>query len=296
MNIHHLELFYYVARHRGVLAACRHIPYGIQQPAVSLQVIALEKDLGTTLFQRRPFELTSAGQVLFDAIAPFFSRLPEMRSLVTGQISRHLRLAGATEFLRDHLPSMLREMGEGFHFQLCEASQSQAQDLIEKRMADLALTVIESSLPPGFHTHEIARLPLIIWLPTSSPIRTLTQLRKAASRGLPLIGFPAQERIMHLFREGWEAEAPAWQPSIETTSLDLIAHYVREGLGAGVAVAVPRARPIAGVRALTLRAFPPLPVGVFWKGTLQESASLFLQKLEKRTHTLPVKPSTTCTH
>ena len=62
MNIHHLELFYYVARHGGITEAVRNIPYGIQQPAVSGQVAQLEEYLGVTLFQRRPFELTPAGK------------------------------------------------------------------------------------------------------------------------------------------------------------------------------------------------------------------------------------------
>ena len=37
MNIHHLELFYYVARHGGISEAVRNMPYGIQQPAISGQ-------------------------------------------------------------------------------------------------------------------------------------------------------------------------------------------------------------------------------------------------------------------
>jgi DNA-binding transcriptional LysR family regulator len=57
MNIHHLELFYYVARHGGIMPAVRNIPYGIQQPAVSGQVAQLEEDLDVTLFHRRPFSL-----------------------------------------------------------------------------------------------------------------------------------------------------------------------------------------------------------------------------------------------
>ena len=65
MNVHHLELFYYVARHKGITEAVRNIPYGIQQPAVSGQIIALENFLGAKLFQRRPFSLTPTGQELF---------------------------------------------------------------------------------------------------------------------------------------------------------------------------------------------------------------------------------------
>src|SRR5262245_39094542 len=46
MNLHHVELFYYVAKHGGISRALRHIPYGIQQPAVSAQILRLEQDLG----------------------------------------------------------------------------------------------------------------------------------------------------------------------------------------------------------------------------------------------------------
>ncbi len=43
MNIHHLELFYYVARHRGISRAVRHMPYGI------LQYVANGYGLGVTV-------------------------------------------------------------------------------------------------------------------------------------------------------------------------------------------------------------------------------------------------------
>ena len=39
MNVHHLELFYHVAKYGGVSAAARHMPYGIQQPAISALAI-----------------------------------------------------------------------------------------------------------------------------------------------------------------------------------------------------------------------------------------------------------------
>jgi DNA-binding transcriptional LysR family regulator len=61
MNTHHLELFYFVAKHGGIAGAVRNIPYGIQQPAVSGQIAKLEESLGTKLFQRRPFALSPAG-------------------------------------------------------------------------------------------------------------------------------------------------------------------------------------------------------------------------------------------
>ena len=68
MNIHHLELFHYVAKHGGIAAAVRRMPYGIQQPAVSGQIARLEEALGAKLFNRRPFSLLPAGAELFEFI------------------------------------------------------------------------------------------------------------------------------------------------------------------------------------------------------------------------------------
>jgi DNA-binding transcriptional LysR family regulator len=55
---HHVELFYYVARYGGISAASRHIPYGLDQPAISGQITDFERQLGRSLFERRPFQLT----------------------------------------------------------------------------------------------------------------------------------------------------------------------------------------------------------------------------------------------
>ena len=68
MNVHHLELFYYVARHGGIMPAVRNIPYGIQQPAVSAQVRQLEQELNTSLFERlgTKIALTAAGRIYAD--------------------------------------------------------------------------------------------------------------------------------------------------------------------------------------------------------------------------------------
>ena len=94
MNIHHLELFYYVARHGGITEAVRNIPYGIQQPAVSGQVAQLEEYLGVTLFQRRPFAVTPAGRKLYQFIEPFFAHLDRVAGELQGGKVRHISHRG----------------------------------------------------------------------------------------------------------------------------------------------------------------------------------------------------------
>src|ERR1051325_6922738 len=114
MNIHHLELFYYVARYGGISEAVRHMPYGIQQPAISAQVIQLEEFLGVTLFQRRPFTLTPQGEELYAFIKPFFDNLVPIAEKLRGGETQHLNIAASEIVLRDHLPGLLQQMRQSF--------------------------------------------------------------------------------------------------------------------------------------------------------------------------------------
>jgi DNA-binding transcriptional LysR family regulator len=109
MNVHHLELFCYVATHGGTMPAVRNIPYGIQQPAVSSQIAQLEGFLGVTLFHRQPFALTPPGEKLFEFIRPFFSNLEKVAGELPGGQARHIRIGTSTIVLREHLPELFRD-------------------------------------------------------------------------------------------------------------------------------------------------------------------------------------------
>src|SRR3569833_7106 len=110
MNIHHLELFYYVARHGGIMEAVRNIPYGIQQPAVSGQVAQLEEYLGVVLFQRRPFALTPAGEKLYRFIQPFFSNLDAIASDLQGGKAHQMRIGTTTKKQHNQKPKHKQQM------------------------------------------------------------------------------------------------------------------------------------------------------------------------------------------
>jgi len=109
MNIHHLELFYFVAKHGGIAAAVRNIPYGIQQPAVSGQIAKLEESLGAKLFQRRPFALSPAGLELFEFIKPFFDNIETVGEKLRQNRSPQLRIAAPSIVLHDYIPELLQK-------------------------------------------------------------------------------------------------------------------------------------------------------------------------------------------
>src|SRR6516165_10119063 len=165
MNIHHLELFYYVARHGGITEAVRNIPYGIQQPAVSGQVAQLEEYLGVVLFQRRPFALTPAGQKLYQFIQPFFANLDAMAAELQGGKAHQIRIGASTIVLRDHLPEFLRNVRRKFpklKIALREGWQADLESLLQKEEVDLAVTLIEKQAAPGIRSVALLSLPLVL--------------------------------------------------------------------------------------------------------------------------------------
>src|SRR5512140_3794882 len=155
MNIHHLELFYFVARHGGITEAVRNIPYGIQQPAVSGQVAQLEEFLGVTLFQRRPFALTPAGDKLYQFIQPFFANLDVIASELQGGKARQIRIGATTIVLREHLPELCQNVRKRFpnlKIALREGYPAQFEALLLKDELDLVVTAIEKKPAQGLHS------------------------------------------------------------------------------------------------------------------------------------------------
>lgn len=284
MNVHHLELFYYVAKYEGIVAACRHIPYGIQQPAVSAQVAMLERDLGVRLFERRPFRLTSPGRTLYEFIVPFFGRLTEVEHLIKGTHTQVIRLAGLTEVMRGHVPTLLGRLRQQYpelKLTLQEIDQRGAERLIFQGEADLAITVLESRLPSGFRSKVLARLPLCLLVSKKSPYRDATSTIEAGmDKRLALISLPPHEMLPRLFQREMTRRGLVWQTSIETSSQDLVSIYVRNGFGSGLSVETPKLHADSGLRVLPLAGFPDLPIGAFWRGQLTEIGQSLVEALD----------------
>src|SRR5580765_5109517 len=176
MNVHHLELFYYVARYGGIMEAVRNIPYGIQQPAVSGQIAQLEEFLGLTLFQRRPFALTPGGEKLYKFIQPFFSNLDNIASELQGGKARQIRIGASTIVLRDHLPELFQNVRKKFpnlKIALREGHQIALENLLEKEELDLAVTLIERKSGAGIHSAPLLKLPLVLLVEKNSKVTSV---------------------------------------------------------------------------------------------------------------------------
>ena len=279
-----MELFYHVVKHRGISAASRKMPYGIQQPAISGQIAQLEKSLGLRLFHRRPFSLTPPGSKLFHEIEEFFSGLKELPEQIRGHANRRLRLAAPARILRDYLPGILGKYEvrfPNFKLTLFDANQSAAEELLRKGEIDLAITELGNKPGVSIQCYDLVRLPLTLVVPKQSGVKTFGQILGRDGPSMNLISLPSDEAIAKHFDRGLRRLGLGWSPAIELGTLELIETYVALGFGAGMSIAVPGRRIRSDLRVVTLQNFPRLTIAALWMSELPEFAALLLSDVKK---------------
>ncbi len=269
MNIHHLELFYFVARYGGISRAVRHMPYGIQQPTVSAQVKLLEEDLGLKLFERKPFKLTTEGQELLEFVRPFFDNLDAVGVRLRKLQHPQLRIGSAEIVLRDHLPAVIQQLKQthpGLRLGLRSGFQPELEAWLQDGQIDLAIIPLRGRLPKRMQRTKLLRLPLVLLVHKKSRIRSAEEFLARGRIDEPLIGLPTSESVSSHFQRGLKKRGVEWPVTVEASSMALITQYVANGYGAGVNVAVPDIVRHPLVRVLPLAGFEPLEVAAVWQG------------------------------
>jgi DNA-binding transcriptional LysR family regulator len=288
MNVHHLELFYYVARHGGISAAVRHIPYGIQQPAVSGQMSALEGDLGTKLFERSPFRLTAAGERLFGHVEPFFKGLTLVAEEVRAASGPELRIGAAEIILRDHVSVVMQRVRTRYpRTRLSLHShgyEAQSHSWLRDGRIDIAIMPVNSRPPPRLRQIQLVRIPLVLLVHRSSQWRNAAELWAAKKITEPLVGQHATSRVMQGFQRGIKKLGISWPQVVEATSAELITRYVANGEGHGVNVGLPDVVKHRDVRVLPLDGFEPMTMGVLWHGDPPPLVRAVIEEVQRYSH------------
>jgi DNA-binding transcriptional LysR family regulator len=284
MNIHHLELFYHVARSGGITAAARQMPYCIQQSTISSQILQLEDSLGKTLFRRRPFELTAEGRVLFESIEGFFGGLDALAGRVRGGAETHLRIACPEIVQRDYLPQLLaavRSRVPGFHFSLVSARIDEITRMLRNHQIDVGLASAEEATVADWECRVLFRMDMNLLVARDSGFCEAAEVLERDRIDLPLVTLPKNEPITRIFQQELQTRGIDWYPALELASLDLITRYVASGFGVGLVLDIPGASWPEGVMALPLPDFPKVIFGGFTNGPPGELARCFLDAAEQ---------------
>ncbi len=142
MTLAQLQSFVLVARHGSVKAAAAELE--VTEPAVSVAVAALRKELGDELFVRngRGIALTPGGRRLA-ALASEILGLADQarRSVASGAESRRLVVA-ATSLVAEHIGPLIElftARGEPLEIAVTELAGADFAEALEHRRADIAL-------------------------------------------------------------------------------------------------------------------------------------------------------------
>lgn len=264
-----MELFYYVARHRGISRAVRNMPYGIQQPAMSSQILALEEDLGVKLFERSPFKLTAAGEELYEFARPFFENLHTTGERLRQATSPSLRIGASELVLRDYLPAVIEQVKEHepkLRLVLRSGLQADVEKWLLEREIDLAIVPLQNKPAAKLRCERLLQMPLVLLVHRRSKLKTAEDLWQQDVIEEPLICLPATEMITRVFQKGLQQRKIDWPHTIEASSVGLVTRYVANGYGVGVSVAAPEATKHKDVRVLPLADFDSIEVALLSNG------------------------------
>lgn len=170
----HVAVFKAVVTYGSYTGAAKELGYS--QPAISQQMKALEKSLGTRVFLRsgRGLVLTEAGRMLemhaepiLDGLARAESRVRAVVEMRSGTI-RICTFPSASATLVPAVFSRLRAVYPGIQFQLSEAEPPETFDLLYAGECDIALafTYSEADEPDDevFVKVPLVRDPLVVLL------------------------------------------------------------------------------------------------------------------------------------
>src|SRR5664280_3496584 len=129
---------------------------------------------------------------------------------------------------------------------------------------------------------RLLELPMILLVPKMSKLTSAEELWQRDKINEPLICLPAQELLTRMFQTKLAEQETEWFPTIEASSTDLIETYVAGGLGIGLSVAVPKKKLPENVRVLPLKDFPPVLIGVLWRGENTPLQDTFLDMARQR--------------
>jgi DNA-binding transcriptional LysR family regulator len=270
------ELFLRVCDAGGLSAASRFGRSVISQPALSAQMMTLERHLGQKLFHRKPFTLTPEGRIFRDEVMRMRTRLSRLRDALATGPERPLRIAASDVVIRDHLPALLRQLDAAARTRLVlrEAPSQELPALVRDGEADLAIGALSRHVDTGSVplVERLAWLPLKLLIPPShaADVRDWRDLGRLLRGGDPpgLVALPPDNLLMLHITASLRRGGLEWQPTLQVSSLSHVPAYVALDFGFGFGIDL-RGQPpeTKGVVAIPLprEKMPPLALGM-WHG------------------------------
>ena len=243
-RLRQLRAFCHAAQTGSISKAAERLQ--LSQPSVSLQIQALEKELGTLLFERRGprIQLTPAGELLLEMSQPLvegMDKLPDLFAARLGEVhSGVLDIASGESTLLYLLPEPIKTFSDAYpqvNVRLHNVTGRDGMAMLRADEVDFAVgSLIE--IPEDLVYHPIYDYePMLI----TSPDHPLTQLDRVSLEDISPHGLILPPRHLATWRVVdlvFQQHRVPYSVKLEAGGWEVIKRYVAIGLGISIVTSI----------------------------------------------------------
>jgi DNA-binding transcriptional LysR family regulator len=231
-----LRYFLEVARCGSIRKAAQGL--FVASSAVNRQILQLEAELGTELFDRLPtgIRLNAAGEIVLRHVRTTLHDFELLRSELDaqkGERTGHVSVVAMDSVFVEFLPSAVDEFALEFPavtFTLRAMSPSEVPPIVASGEADIGICFVTRA-PPGTEIVASAAFPIGVVMATSHPLASQAQIRYEDCRGYPFVlshgRWPIYDALAPAFAEFWDS----LEPRISSNVSPLLKRSVIAGRG-----------------------------------------------------------------
>ncbi|AND70145.1 LysR family transcriptional regulator [Dyella thiooxydans] len=242
----HKQLRAFVATVKlGTLTRAAEALY-LSQPSVSLQLQALERELGVTLMERsrRRINLTDAGEALYELARPLVEGWENLdrdfQAKVKGLQAGKLVIAAGTSTIQYLLPDLVRRYRERFpavQLQLANVTGKDGMAMLREDKADFAVGSMldvpnDIAWAPVYHYD-----PMLI-TPLDHPLASKAEVTVEDLSPYGLILPPQRLSTYRLVDLVFQQRQVPYHVAIEVGGWDVIKEYVAMGMGISIVTGI----------------------------------------------------------
>ena len=218
----------------------------LSQPTISLQLQALERELGVTLMdrRRRRINLTDAGEALYELARPLIEGWETLdrnfQAKVKGLQAGRLVIAAGTSTIQYLLPDLVRRYRERFpavQLQLANVTGKDGMALLRADEADFAVGSM-LDVPHDIAWEPVRQYDPMLILPPDHPLaaQDAVTLKDLSPYGLILP--PQRLSTYRLVDLVFQQRQVPYHVAIEVGGWDVIKEYVAMGMGISIVTGI----------------------------------------------------------
>ncbi|WP_166762678.1 LysR family transcriptional regulator [Xanthomonas euroxanthea] len=218
----------------------------VSQPAVTLQLQALERDLGVALFERsgRRMAPSREGQLLYDMALPLVESLDGLeasfREKVRGLDAGELNIAANSSTILYLLPRIVakfRARHPDVRLTLHNAISADGTDLLREDAVDLAIGSM-LDVPADLNYAPVYRFEQLLIAPHDHPLAGTSTVTLQDLSPYPLILPPRRQVTYRLVDLVFQQARVPYTVALEVGGWEVIKQYVAMGMGISIVTAI----------------------------------------------------------